>query len=1205
MRKKVGGKKYLSGLVALSLLAGGAVEARDHQVISYDGHDVFDIIFVDKADRGHWVQELFHLPDEKWQPLSHDFTADMKSWINEACLQWAEIIRPGLANIKQPAQLLVGIGNCMGYFTSWDVEDITVRHNYFKKVLTAGEEIPYTDFLDRNAYYDQDFYGFCLLGVAIGMGIDHGEGIYGWNASSKSQLNHNATTSDLTATTFHELAHALGLACRTRKLASTNDDLIGHNSGLCFGSLADDPTDMNSHLLDQNGNPAKAGQIIVVPDDGYTPDQIQIMNENPDKYFQVSSEAAVSPDSAVGRVFFTGTHVSEALDGKTFWGIDGVPISSWENGFLEIAPILELTHIELERSLMSHQSYCSYNTFMEAELAVMQDIGYQIDRKNFYGKSIYKSDETYKNTQGFFARNEAGTAYIKGQPNTATLGVGLHVYGSRNTITQTLGDNEEKGSADLLACGIGGAGIRIDGVENHVTLAHDANIQANGQNGNGILVAYGRDHQVQVEGNVSATGEGGDAIRFDFGSGWSQLYEFRGSYIHYQLASKALLSGSGFVTNTEDLKLVDSWNLDIDRYIETNSFSDHVNGDLKSQMGSLTVSGTLDGKSHAIYIANNAFVDRIDIEKGAQIYGDITSDWKHFDDEIYGQKSSGNSKLLIQYGDKIHGYDEYCKDLVTNLNINGDFAYSGNINGNNNMKLKVKDGTMVYTGTADVVGVQVAEGASLCGGRYKVNEIEKYASFEPVDEEAGKLINHGTIGSLTDEDNMVIDGNLESDGVLLRRSNGATGRILVSGKAELQAGSRAVVDRGGIPGESLDVLQAAEGVTGAENTQLNSVGLLHYTASLSEDGTYLMADAHAKDTLAGATPQQAEDYQNLSDKAPDLSKDPGAEKELRIFYGLDSDARALKVIDEIGTNDRTDPAAALLLAQGSTVHARALSARLATVTGTPSLPEEASVWVKFNRHWGQTAGGSDATGNTITIGYDRKHGANRLSGFFGSYTDSGYSHLDGSETLQDTRLGYYTGMHKGRNTQLLYADFGYLDGDRSRNAVFDALGTQNLVTADYTGWLVEIGGEWKHDLHDAGERTWQVSPYGAFQMSYMKQHGYREAGSLKAYQVSGGHNIYTTLEGGVEFARPMPKGHVQFRVGLNHALTGTDYETYETNILGKSFRKSSRMDKTHLVSSLSVETELAPHWDLGAELSYQKGAHDRDVMAGIRLSRRW
>ncbi len=584
-----------------------------------------------------------------------------------------------------------------------------------------------------------------------------------------------------------------------------------------------------------------------------------------------------------------------------------------------------------------------------------------------------------------------------------------------------------------------------------------------------------------------------------------------------------------------------------------------------------------------------------------------------------------------KYGDKAHYYDEYCKDLVTNLNINGDFVYSGNITGTDNMKLKVNNGaTMAYTGTADVVGVKVAEGAALYGGNYKVNEITKYASGESPDTDAGKLINHGTIGPLNSTDKMVINGNFESDGIIDNRAGGTDAGILVSGTAELQNGSSVIMPKGGIAGEEIPVIKADKGVTVAENVQKQTVGLLSYVPHASEkDRNYIMAKAQARDSLEGANPQQMEDYNKLCDNSLELKKDAGKEKELRVFYSLDNVQQAYQAMDEMKTNDKEDSVAAVLSAQGSTVNAKILSSRLATALGQSpammhigannlaegedsvvdvpvklSTEQDNSAWVKFSRNWSRTAGGSNYTGNIITMGYDWKHGDNQRNGFFGSYTDSSYGHSDGSEKLQDTRFGYYTGIHNGADTQLLYADFGYLKGNRSRNAIFNSLGTNNLVKGDYTGWLVEIGGEWKHALHEIGTKTWQVSPYGAFQMSYMKQRRYTETGSLKAYDVSGGNNFYSALEGGVEFSRYMPKGSFNFRLGLRHALTGTGYEAHESNILG-FFSKSSRMDKTHLVTSLAVETEFAPRWQLGAELTFQKGAHDRDLMASLQLRRMW
>ena len=546
------------------------------------------------------------------------------------------------------------------------------------------------------------------------------------------------------------------------------------------------------------------------------------------------------------------------------------------------------------------------------------------------------------------------------------------------------------------------------------------------------------------------------------------------------------------------------------------------------------------------------------------------------------------------------------------------------------MKLKVQNGaTMVFTGTADVVSVKVDEDSALYGGNFKVNEVTKYAEGEATDFEAGNFINSGTIGALDKDSSMNIDGDLESKGFINGIAGGSQGGIYVTGEADLLEGSVITADRG-IHGESVPILRAEKGIIGMDKASGGTAGLLNYQPVLSADGKSINAVATAKDTLDGATTRQAEDYTTLNNKAMSLDTNPGTDNELRTFYGLDSDDKARQALDEIGTHDREEVVTAVLSAQSSTVHNRVLSSRLATALGQSpamlhvgvsqlddgenagvevpvklSTEKDKSAWVKFSRNWSKTASGSNYTGNIITMGYDWKHGENQRNGFFGSYTDSSYGHYDGSEKLQDTRFGYYTGIHKGADTQLLYADFGYLKGDRSRNVGIAALGTNSLVKGDYTGWLAEIGGEWKHALHEIGSKTWQVSPYGAFQMSYMKQNGYKESGSLKAYDISGGNNFYAALEGGFEFSRYMPKGSFNFRLGLRHALTGTGYETNDTNVFARSYSKASRMDKTHLVTSLAVETEFAPCWNLGAELTFQKGAHDRDIMASLQLRRMW
>lgn len=244
---------------------------------------------------------------------------------------------------------------------------------------------------------------------------------------------------DLVGTLYHEMGHALGIS----SLA-----LVGE---------------------DDDGNPVYGFDTEISPWDRHLVDRYGVTPTTDMEVVRSEPETAPGADPVftVGEmtesgVLFKGTHVSEVLAGALNGGL---PIEGFEGDSLD------LSHIELDRSLMSHQDYRNYQVFMEAELAALQDIGYTIDRKNFYGFSVYGDNLTLSNGQGYFARNADGTAYLPGQPNTAAYGVGLHIYGSDNDITQT---------ADLLACGTAGTGIRVDGEANTLRIAPGVHVSADG-----------------------------------------------------------------------------------------------------------------------------------------------------------------------------------------------------------------------------------------------------------------------------------------------------------------------------------------------------------------------------------------------------------------------------------------------------------------------------------------------------------------------------------------------------------------------------------------------------------------------------------------------------------------------------------------------------------------------------------------------------
>ena len=1209
--KKSGKKCFLKSMIALGILAAvnAPAYAMEEEIVSYGGYDIFRVQYFDLADR----EKLEENKIDQWN-LDYSYNAAMKKSIRDAFEQWAEILYRNGKNMKQPGLFVVGADdearNASAGPTAMVVDSNGIKTyisadnflDVFQNGLECGDLDLFNNECDINSILA---FGHVSIGKNIGANLANNGAYYGWIYEPLTQQQQSESAVSLQVVLYHEIAHALGIICG--KKDEDENEAGNTNKKYVFSDLPEGSNNFDSHLVDQNGNYAAEGQEISSSDGAGV---FFVENLDADK---------LSATSTAGRVYFVGENVSEVLGGtgekvKKFQNVDGIPILGWENG----RP--DFSHINLARGLMSHHNYRSYTALMEAELAIMQDIGYDIDRRNFFGRSIYSDGNgtdgnPFKNTQGYFARNAAGTAYEIGKANTATLGIGLHIYGSGNNILQT-DEGKGDGSADLLACGTGGAGIRIDGVCNTVAVDKGVTVSADGENGRGVLVAYGHDNRVVIDGTVTAAGAGGDGVRFDFGSNsMGGNEEYRGSYLRYQRD----VDENGNITSSSNILL--------NFVIERDSISED---DLAGPMGSLIVNGKLYGRDHAVYISKNAFVNNINVNGGARIKGDIVSDWKHFDNGLYdggwGENKDQGDKLFLQYSKEIHDYDEYHKDLVTALNFKGNTEMQGNIIGSDNMKMTVNSGTLRHDGSADVVNVKVNQGATLLGKSYTVNDMSGRMAEGISDDTTGKFINHGTIGALNEDSKLSIDGTLESDGRLLAYSGGSAGYIEVS-NAKLLAGSTADVVNAR-PGDDVAVLKAGS-ITGMDNVASVEAGTLRldtYGANSSE----IRARVYGADSISGASSQNNADLQAINRNQHHFASGPEKE-ELQAFYNIRDNNQAVAALNEIGTNNKEQGTAAVSAAQSSTLNNRVLSSRLATAFGqapaTLSIggasldegdgmrvdipvmlpqPKDETAWVKFTKNWGNTAGDSNYTGSAITVGYDWKHGEQQRNGWFASYNDTSYGHMDGSENVQDTRIGYYTGLNKGADTQLFYADLGYLDGERSRLVSINSLGTHNMVRGNYNGWIAEIGGEWKHALHAPGTKTWQVSPYGAMQLSYMKNNGYQEQGSIKAYGVEGGHNTYAAAEAGMEFTRFLPKGSLNFRLGIRQALMGADYQEQDNSrLLEKSYSKSSRMDRTHFVTSLAAETEFQPGWQLSTELGFQKGAHDKDIMASIQFRRLW
>jgi hypothetical protein len=391
-------------------------------------------------------------------------------------------------------------------------------------------------------------------------------------------LAHNGAPTHRASSVAHELGHALGIM----------------NSAV-DGKFSDPLSVWGSHLHDSYNTQAQAGMPIV-KGDGTTPTPGAFVLD--DTY-----------GSGSGYAFFQGPNTDSVLDGAMLdpsGNIYGVPI----NGFEGKNP--ELSHIELKNSMMSHQSYRNWTGYMEAELAMLKDIGYEkINLRNHYGLSIYGSALTVDNTTGYAAVGADGS-YLPGVYNTTLMGIGLHIYGTGNTVTQ---------NADILSAGFGGAGIRVDGYNgayatdgwntpfdagNTLSIAPGVRVHSNGTLGTGLMVAYGKGHVIINRGEIAALGQGGVGARFDFGDNMlgNQDSQYRGSWI---------------------------WTSEGDNQAPYDFSTEGLDGPLVERFD---VTGTVAGTAAAIYISENAFVKEINLMRGAELYGDIISNWNPNDPKV-------------------------------------------------------------------------------------------------------------------------------------------------------------------------------------------------------------------------------------------------------------------------------------------------------------------------------------------------------------------------------------------------------------------------------------------------------------------------------------------------------------------------------------------------------------------------------------------
>ncbi len=1259
MRKNHRKKSLLTAAVMAALLAMpgyGHAFKRPPEYVYYNGKPMAEMQFLVKGE------EIENLVDKAGYTLNPSLIRSVKS----STAYWTGLIGPNAKN-GQPWQIFVttkkNVQNAFASTMSIIVGSKNVKAtqvNLVAQQMQDGKKmLRMTDKIAEMDNPPPGNYGFSEIAIGQFLGATRKGAVDGWWVDTDTVLPTNEQAGDFVGTFRHELGHALGICKAVRsngKSEATGEKIYS------FSPEVTDVRSWNMRLVDQNLNPAKPGMEILSAA-GFAERKKADPDVKASDFFIVNNRFKKENNSGKnGKAFFVGPNVTDALEGAKFFGVDGVPVNGWEYDEFEGS------HLQTT-GMMSHRAYSNYSSFMEVELAVMQDLGYKIDREAYFGHSVYGNGKTFINTQGYSARNETGTAYIKGRPSAVPLGIGLHIYGSRNTVTQ---------AADILTNGTGATGIRVDGMRNTLVVPKRVKIKADGLRGNGILIAYGRDQLVNQAGTVTANGKGGTGIRFDFGSSTNGAEdEYRGSYIRYK---RSVEEGTGAIEDPKNLKLTD---MDENVY---NAGKDELNG---PQVREYNLTGSLSGAENAIYISKNAFVKNINIKEGASIRGNITSDWKHFktDGSYDGvektEKESGISfeawmakkhpgvnpkpgdnatqaeikaalqyfedyeadpevkasiktvttqkgPLRIQYngrtGDKGYAYDAYIPDLATNLNFAATMAYNGNITGPDNMKLNVKSGALTYGGKADVVGVTVAEGATLLGGRYTVHDMSEKVAADFISKldntDKGFFINSGTAGALNTESSMHITGKLLSDGILQGVAGGKAGTIRVSDEAEINDSQ--VIAKNLLPDEKFTVLQA-KSVSGSVKNTENApykFGMLDETGAV--EGNTAVVTGKAANNLGKTDAGQAEAYGAMMSMYNNLTANGDARRnEMRPLFTL-TPAETKKALSSIASNAS---AKSMALAQRSMMTRHILSSRLneafipkpvkvklpeANLDGGNGgaldvslnlpVPAENDVWLKFGKNWGDLKDGADYHSSTTLLGWDKAVAHNWRAGVYAGYSKTGFADSTAGNELKDTRIGLYAGYNKAGREGLLFLNYGWMRNKLHR-------GVMGMTAfADYHSRILELGGEYLYDLQAQKDVPWHVRPYVNVQLSRLWQKGYSETGAGVFNQVvDSKHNDYFGAGAGVEFKQYLAGGNYAIRAGIRHAFSGAEPRLRYSYMGDQANRYDMRnvQDKTHFVLSIGGETELAKGWSIGGDAGFVRGSHDKDWSCSITVKKMW
>lgn len=289
----------------------------------------------------------------------------------------------------------------------------------------------------------------------------------------------------------------------------------------------------------------------------------------------------------------------------------------------------------------------------------------------------------------------------------------------------------------------------------------------------------------------------------------------------------------------------------------------------------------------------------------------------------------------------------------------------------------------------------------------------------------------------------------------------------------------------------------------------------------------------------------------------------------------------------------------IVQAQRSTAMQRYAGGRLQAIWNPQVKHSDVDWWLRSFSEW-ESYGDDAVSGKSrsVAAGMDMNTGKETRTGIYGMYNHTELSGGVAEALQQDWRIGAYMGKQHGAVQQYGYVNYGKLGNH------YNGLVNGQSIDDKYRGQIVELGGEYKYDLHHDDGKTYHVSPYVNVQASRYMQKSYREA--IPGYPdlvYASINNNYLTGETGVELRRELQNSNYAVRLGYKRVFAG-EAPVYWYTVEGADGPTiySNDIDKDYLHLTLGGTLKLTKNLSATAEGAWLEGEHDRELKADVKLN---